>query len=397
MSKLDATLRDELDAIAAADRYRRRRVVEVFDPATPAQVRVDGRDCVNFCSNDYLGLATHAVVRRAMSAAAERYGAGSGAAHLVTGHSPEHHALEAELAAFVGRERALLFSTGYMANLGVATALLGRGDAVFEDRLNHASLLDAGLLSGARFVRYAHNDASALQSRLSASTAARKLVLTDGVFSMDGDCAPLVALAQTCAQHEAHLMVDDAHGFGVLGEQGQGSVWAAGLSEEQVPIYMATLGKAAGVSGAFVAGSSALIETLIQKARTYIYTTAAPPAVATATRASLRLIQREGWRRDHLHHLIARFRQGAKHLGLRLMESATAIQPIVLGTAADALTASQVLLERGFLVAAIRPPTVPAGTARLRVTLSAAHSEKDVDRLLEALTDLPAVTARAKA
>lgn len=192
-------------------------------------------------------------------------------------------------------------------------------------------------------------------------------------------------------------MVDDAHGFGVLGEQGQGSVWAAGLSEEQVPIYMATLGKAAGVSGAFVAGSSILIETLIQKARTYIYTTAAPPAVAAATRASLRLIQREGWRRDHLHHLIARFRQGATQLGLRLMESATAIQPIVLGAAADALTASQVLLERGFLVAAIRPPTVPAGTARLRVTLSAAHSEKDVDRLLEALTDLPAVTARAKA
>ncbi len=395
MSKLDALLRDELSAIAAADRYRRRRVVEVIDPAAPMLVRADGRDCINFCSNDYLGLATHVEVRRAMSAAAERYGAGSGAAHLVTGHSPEHHALEEELAAVVGRERALLFSTGYMANLGVASALLKRGDAVFEDRLNHASLLDAGLASGARFTRYAHNDVSNLFAKLSRSSGARKLVLTDGVFSMDGDAAPLAALAEACSQHDAYLMVDDAHGFGVLGAHGQGSVVAAGLSVEQVPIYMATLGKAVGVSGAFVAGSVDLIETLIQKARTYIYTTATPPAVAAATRAALRVMQRDHWRREHLRQLITRFRNGVEQLGLQLMDSATPIQPIVLGGAALAMAASEALLKRGFLVTAIRPPTVPDRTARLRVTLSAAHSEADVDHLLEALHSVSQIAARA--
>jgi 8-amino-7-oxononanoate synthase len=385
MTDLDATLRDELVAIAAADRYRRRRMVEVIDPAEPTRVSVAGRECINFCSNDYLGLATHADIRHAMSVAAERYGAGSGAAHLVTGHSPEHHALEEELAAFVGRDRALLFSTGYMANLGLASALLRRSDAVFEDRLNHASLLDAGLASGARFTRYAHNDVGALRSKLSKSTAKRKLVLTDGVFSMDGDCALLPELAQVCADQQAHLMVDDAHGFGVLGTQGQGLVHAAGLSAKQVPIYMATLGKAAGVSGAFIAGSEALIETLIQKARTYIYTTASPPAVAAATRAALRLIQRDTWRREYLQSLIQRFRHGATQLGLQLMNSPTAIQPIVLGEAAHAMAASEALLQRGILVTAIRPPTVPVGTARLRVTLSAAHSETQVDQLLDAL------------
>lgn len=394
MSNLDALLRDELTVIAAADRYRRRRVVSILDPAAPAHVQVDGRECLNFCSNDYLGLATHVDVRRAMSAAAERYGAGSGAAHLVTGHSVEHQALEEELAAFVGRERALLFSTGYMANLGIASALVKRGDAVFEDRLNHASLLDAGLASGARFTRYAHNNATNLSAKLSKSNAPRKLVLTDGVFSMDGDCAPLSALAKTSAEHHAWLMVDDAHGFGVLGTQGQGSVQAAGLSTEQVPIYMATLGKAAGVSGAFVAGSETLIETLIQKARTYIYTTATPPAVAAATRAALRLIQRESWRRERLHELIAHFRRGALQLGLQLLHSETAIQPIVLGTASAALLASEALLERGFLVSAIRPPTVPDGTARLRFTLSAAHTEADVDHLLDALAELPVLRSR---
>lgn len=388
MSKLDALLRDELTSIAAADRYRRRRVVQIIDPAAPTHVLVDGRECVNFCSNDYLGLATHIEVRRAMSAAAARYGVGSGAAHLVTGHSPEHHALEEELAAFVGRERALLFSTGYMANLGIASALLKRGDAVFEDRLNHASLLDAGLSSGAHFSRYAHNDVVDLSKDLNATNATRKLVLTDAVFSMDGDVAPLAELADACAQHDAILMVDDAHGFGVLGAQGQGSVHAAGLSNEQAPIYMATLGKAAGVSGAFVAGSQALIETLIQKARTYIYTTATPPAVAAATRAALRLIQKDTRRREQLQTLIARFRAGATQLGLQLMNSSTAIQPIVLGEASQAIAASEALLQRGFLVTAIRPPTVPNGTARLRVTLSATHSEADVDRLLEALANL---------
>ncbi len=382
---LDATLRDELAAIAAADRYRRRRVVEVMDAAAPVHVRVDGRECLNFCSNDYLGLATHADIRRAMCAAAERYGAGSGAAHLVTGHSPEHHALEEELAAFVGRERVLLFSTGYMANLGIASALLKRGDAVFEDRLNHASLLDAGLASGARFARYRHNDVANLDNELGRSDAARKLVLTDAVFSMDGDCAPLPALAELCRQRGAHLMIDDAHGFGVLGNRGAGSAVAAGLTQQQLPIYMATLGKAAGVAGAFVAGSNELIETLIQKARTYIYTTALPPAVAAATRAALRVIQRDDWRREHLQQLIKRFRTGAAQLGLQLMSSDTAIQPVLFGAADTALNISQRLLDLGFLVTAIRPPTVPVGTARLRVTLSAAHGEADVDQLLTAL------------
>ncbi len=388
MSRLDADLRRELRDIAAAHRYRLRRVVRVIDPAAPTHVMVDGRECISFCSNDYLGLATHVEVRRAMSAAAERYGAGSGAAHLVTGHSPEHHALEEELAALLGRERALLFSTGYMANLGVASALLKRGDAVFEDRLNHASLLDAGLASGARFARYAHNDADNLGTRLSRSHSTRKLVMTDGVFSMDGDAAPLAALVNACARHDATLMVDDAHGFGVLGEQGQGSVVAAGLSNDQVPVYMATLGKAVGVSGAFVAGSHALIATLIQKARTYIYTTATPPAVAAATRAALRVMQRDDWRREKLRKLIGRFRRGATQIGMRLMDSTTPIQPILLGEAATALAVSELLLERGFVVTAIRPPSVPNGSARLRVTLTAAHSELDVDRLLEALKTL---------
>ncbi|MGC3981210.1 MAG: 8-amino-7-oxononanoate synthase [Steroidobacteraceae bacterium] len=386
MLDLDATLRDELAAVAAADRYRRRRVVEIIDPATPMRVQVDGRECCNFCSNDYLGIATHMEIRQAMSAAVERYGVGSGAAHLVTGHSPEHHALEEELAEFVGRERALLFSTGYMANLGIASALLKRGDAVFEDRLNHASLLDAGLSSGARFGRYRHNDSEDLRKDLSGSDAQRKLVMSDGVFSMDGDIAPLNALADVCAQHDAVLMIDDAHGFGVLGDRGQGSVHAAQLSARQVPVYMATLGKAAGVAGAFVAGSNELIETLIQKARTYIYTTAAPPAVAAASRAALRVIQRESWRREHLLQLIARFRQGATQSGLQLMDSPTAIQPVVFGSEAAALQASDALLAAGLLVSAIRPPTVPVGTARLRITLSAAHSEQDVDRLLDVLS-----------
>lgn len=393
MVDFDASLRDELDSIAAADRYRQRRIVEVLDPDVPMQVRVNGRACINFCSNDYLGLAAHAEVRQAMSDAAQRYGAGSGAAHLVTGHSPEHHALEAELAEFVGRERALLFSTGYMANLGVASALLTRGDAVFEDRLNHASLLDAGLASGARFTRYAHTNTEELKQQLGDSTARRKLVMSDGVFSMDGDIAPLRALAATCQQHQAILMIDDAHGFGVLGAQGQGSVHDAGLSGADVPIYMATLGKAVGVSGAFVAGSTALIEMLIQKARTYIYTTATPPAVAAATRAALRLVQNDHERRDRLQRLIQRFCVGAKQLGLPLMPSTTAIQPLLLATESAALAASKQLLNSGILVSAIRPPTVPAGSSRLRVTLSAAHNEQDVDRLLDALKDLPRVNA----
>lgn len=385
--------RDELKAIDAADRYRRRRVVRIVDRNDPMRVEVDGQRCLNFCSNDYLGLATHAAVCAAAQCAIDEYGVGSGAAHLVTGHSPEHHALEEELAVFVGCERALLFSTGYMANLGVASALLKRGDAVFEDRLNHASLLDGGLLSGARFSRYAHNDVNDLRRELSTSGATRRLVMSDGVFSMDGDVAPLAELAGACSEHSAMLMIDDAHGFGVLGAQGRGSVNAAGLDQKQVPIYMATLGKAVGVSGAFVAGSQELIELLIQKARTYIYTTAMPPALAAATRASLRVLQTEPERREHLQTLIARFRDGALQLGLPLQSSHTAIQPLLLGGAAQAMHASDFLFKQGFMVSAIRPPTVPEGTARLRITLSAAHRIEQVDALLGALAQLKEISA----
>jgi len=392
MPSLDETLRGELESIEQAHRYRRRKIIDVIDPVAPThvRVRVDGIDseCVNFCSNDYLGLSGHIDVRRAMAGAAERYGVGSGAAHLVTGHSVEHHALEEELAAFTARERALYYSTGYMANLGVASALFKRGDAVIEDRLNHASLIDAGLQQGVEFSRYQHNDLSLLQNYLNISKAPRKWVLSDGVFSMDGDVAQLNELASLCHQHNAWLMIDDAHGFGLLGEQGQGSVHAAGLSTDDVPIYMATLGKALGVFGAFVAGSNELIETLIQKSRTYIYTTATPPAVAAATREALQVLQREPWRHEVLHAHIRRFRTGAKQLGLTLMESSTAIQPLLMGNEANALQASRALLEEGFVVTAIRPPTVPQGTARLRITLSAAHSEADIDRLLDALSRL---------
>jgi 8-amino-7-oxononanoate synthase len=391
MSRLDDSLREELGVIGDAHRYRTRKIVEIIDPVSPAHVRVNGRECVNFCSNDYLGLSGHVEVRRAMASAIERHGVGSGAAHLVTGHSVEHHALEEELAAFVGRERVLCYSTGYMANLGIASALFKRGDAVIEDRLNHASLLDAGLQPGVEFSRYQHNDLNLLQNYLNLCKATRKWVLSDGVFSMDGDVAKLKELASLCREHQAWLMIDDAHGFGVLGQQGQGSVQAAGLSGDDVPIYMATLGKAVGVFGAFIAGSNELIETLIQKSRTYIYTTATPPAIAAATRAALKVIQREAWRRELLLAHIKRFRAGAKQLGLKLMDSPTAIQPMFIGNDAAALRASADLLELGFVVTAIRPPTVPQGTARLRITLSTAHSEADVDRLLDALSQVSAL------
>ncbi|MBD3618606.1 MAG: 8-amino-7-oxononanoate synthase [Chromatiales bacterium] len=378
-------LRAELAARREAGLYRRRRTVD--SPQTPRMV-IDGREVLSFCSNDYLGLANHPEIIAAFKRGADTYGVGSGAAHLVNGHTRAHHALEEELAAFTGRERALLFSTGYMANLGVAAALVGRGDAVFEDRLNHASLLDAGLLSGARLMRYPHNDAAALAGRLGAREAGEKLVLTDGVFSMDGDLAPVTELAQACRRHDAWFMVDDAHGLGVLGEHGRGTLEAAGLGPDEVPILMGTLGKGLGTAGAFVAGSEDLIEYLIQTARTYIYTTAQPPAVAEATRAALKLVDAEPWRREKLQDLVARFRAGAAQLGLTLMDSPTPIQPLLVGDNQTALAMSEALWEQGILVTAIRPPTVPAGTARLRVTLSAAHDERDVDQLLTALDSI---------
>jgi len=349
-------------------------------------VVVDGQPLLAFCSNDYLGLANHPEVIAAWQAGAERWGVGGGASHLVIGHSTPHHQVEEALAELTGRPRALLFSTGYMANLGAITALVGQGDTVLQDRLNHASLLDGGLLSGARFNRYLHNDPASLASRLDKAVG-NTLVVTDGVFSMDGDLADLPALAKAARARGAWLMVDDAHGLGTLGAQGGGIVEHFGLGVDDVPVLIGTLGKACGTAGAFVAGSEALIEALVQFARPYIYTTSQPPALACATLKSLELLRRETWRREHLAALIRQFRQGAQQIGLELMDSPTPIQPIMIGDSAQALRLSQMLRERGLLVTAIRPPTVPAGSARLRVTLSAAHSEAQVQLLLNALAE----------
>ena len=376
-------LASRLAARRAAHLYRHRPLLET--PQQP-EVMVDGEQLLAFCSNDYLGLASHPEVIRAMQQGAERWGVGGGASHLVMGHSTPHHQLEEALADFTGRPRALLFSTGYMANLAAVTALVGQGDTVLEDRINHASLLDAGLLSGARFSRYLHNDADSLAKRLDKATG-DTLVVTDGVFSMDGDLADLPALCATAKARGAWVMVDDAHGFGPLGKTGGGIVEHFGLGIDDVPVLVGTLGKAFGTAGAFVAGSEELIETLIQFARPYIYTTSQPPAVACATLKSLELLRAESWRRDHLNSLITRFRQGAAEIGLTLMDSPTPIQPILVGSSERALKLSAALRERGVLVGAIRPPTVPAGSARLRVTFSASHSAAQVERLLDILAE----------
>jgi len=377
-------LEQELQRRRAEHLYRSRRVAD--GPQGP-ELMLDGRRLLAFCSNDYLGLANHPEVIAALQRGAERYGVGAGAAHLVTGHSRAHHELEQELAAFVGYPRALLFSTGYMANLGAVGALCGAGDAVFEDRLNHASLLDAGLLSRARLQRYPHGDVAALALRLAESGARRKLVVTDGLFSMDGDSAPLERLAAVAGDQRAWLMVDDAHGLGVVGASGRGTLERYGLGPAQVPVLVGTLGKGFGTFGAFVAGDEELIETLIQQARSYIYTTALPPAVAEATRAALRLVAGEegAERRGRLAERVAQFREGAARLGLPLMEADSAIQPLLVGEAEQAEHLAGVLAEEGILISAIRPPTVPERTARLRITFSADHTEAQVERLLAAL------------
>ncbi|MGB3840648.1 MAG: 8-amino-7-oxononanoate synthase [Rhodanobacter sp.] len=378
-------------AVQTAERERAnlRRRLHVIEHADGPWLNSGGRRLLSFCSNDYLGLAQHPSLVAALARAAGEQGVGSTSAHLICGHRRTHAQLEEALAAWTGRERALLFSTGYMANLGVLQALLSRGDVCVQDKLNHACLLDGAKLSGAELKRYQHADVAAAARQLAASPEAAALLATDGVFSMDGDVAPLRALAQQCAREHATLMVDDAHGLGVLGDDGAGSLSAAKLDQHEVPLLMATLGKALGCSGAFVAGPAALIEGLIQFARPYIYTTAMPPALAGAALEAVRLAQSETWRRHKLAALIARFRAGAAQLGLPLMDSASAIQPLRLGDARAALQAAQALERRGLLVVAIRPPTVPAGQARLRITLSAAHEEAQVDRLLDALADLP--------
>ncbi|WP_425929621.1 8-amino-7-oxononanoate synthase [Pseudomonas sp. NyZ201] len=376
-------LRARLEQRRAADLYRQRPLLQ--SPQGP-QVVVDGQSLLAFCSNDYLGLANHPEVIAAWRAGAERWGVGGGASHLVVGHSTPHHQLEEALAEFTGRPRALLFTTGYMANLGAVTALVGQGDTVLQDRLNHASLLDAGLLSGARFNRYLHNDADSLDKRLDKAEG-NTLVVTDGVFSMDGDIADLPELVNRAQAKGAWLMVDDAHGFGTLGRKGGGVAEHFGLSLDELPVLVGTLGKAFGTAGAFVAGSEDLIESLVQFARPYIYTTSQPPALACATLKSLALLRDEHWRREHLAALIAQFRGGAEAIGLELMDSFTPIQPIMIGDAGRALHLSRMLRERGLLVTAIRPPTVPAGSARLRVTLTAAHSAAQVQLLLNALAE----------
>jgi 8-amino-7-oxononanoate synthase len=384
-------IREALQRLRAQQLYRSRRVLE---SPQGVEVCLGGETLLSFCSNDYLGLANDARVIAAFRDGAERYGVGSGASHLVTGHSVAHHALEEELAAFVGAKRALLFSTGYMANLGVATALLDRHGTIFEDKLNHASLIDAARLSGAKVKRYAHADLARLEALLSATKAAdTKLLLTDAVFSMDGDVADVARLATLARQHAAWLLVDDAHGLGVLGAHGRGTLEQFGLQPQAPLILLGTLGKAFGTFGAFIAGDDDLIEYLIQQARPYIYTTALPPALAEATRASLRIVQEEGWRRDALRARVAQFRAGAAQLGLTLLDSPTPIQALILGDAPAAVAASEALRARGILVAAIRPPTVPAGSARLRITFSAQHSAQHVERLLAALATLPAFNA----
>jgi 8-amino-7-oxononanoate synthase len=381
---LDRALAPSLLERRAAGLLRVRRTLGSPQGVQPV---VDGRVLLSFCSNDYLGLASHPEVVAAFRLGARRWGVGSGASHLVSGHLRPHAALEEDLAELTGRPRALVFSTGYMANLAVASTLAGHRDSVFEDRLNHASLVDGGLLARSRLYRYPHADAEALTRQLERAGAGRRVVLTDGVFSMDGDLAPLTALASAAAAHAAWLVVDDAHGLGVVGRSGRGSLEHFGLDLSGVPVLIGTLGKAFGTAGAFVAGSDTLIEALVQWARPYVYTTALPPAIAVATRASLRLA-RAGEARERLQSLIARYRRGAAELSLPATPSVTAIQPLVLGSAERAVLASRALEARGLLIPAIRPPTVPASTARLRVTLSAAHREEHVDRLLDALAQV---------
>ena len=347
-----------------------------------------GRRLLGFCDNDYLGLAQHPLVIAAFKRTADDEGVGSTAAHLICGHRAEHAALEEALADWTGRERAALFSTGYMANLGVMQALLRAGDVCVQDKLNHACLLDGAALAGAQLKRYPHNDVDGAARQLASRAEAGALLATDGVFSMDGDLAPLRELARLCEQEDTTLMVDDAHGLGVLGDNGAGTLSMLDLGQRDVPVLMATLGKALGCHGAFVAGSANLVEGLLQSARTYVYTTAMPPAVAAAALAAVRIAREESWRREKLAALIRRFRDGAQQLGLPLMPSDTAIQPLLLGEATTAMAAAGALEAVGFLVGAIRPPTVPAGKARLRITLSAAHEEEHVDLLLEALSGL---------
>ncbi len=387
-ASLDQRLSAELDEIAAAGLTRRRRVL-----ASPCGrlAAVDGRELLNFASNDYLGLAGNRAIAQAVADGALAWGAGSGASHLVSGHLAPHEAIEAELAAFTGFERTLTFSTGYLANLAVTPTFAGRGDAVFADKLNHASLIDAMQLAkanGADVQRYPHDDVATLERLLAASTAKTKLIVTDSVFSMDGDLAPLPLLFLLAERYDAWLVIDDAHGFGVLGPHGEGALAHFNLPASKRILLMGTLGKAAGVGGAFVAGSALAIEYLLQKGRSYIFTTAAPPAIACGLARSLELIRGGDALRANLFARIGQLRDGLAGLRWPLLPSATAIQPLIVGDNEAAIALAKVLWERGLWVPAIRPPTVPKGTARLRISVSAAHTADDIDRLITTLKEL---------
>jgi len=397
------SFRQELrQKLQARDEARLLRHRHILHSPQGTEIILNGEHVTSFCSNDYLGLAGHPDVIQAYHDGLEQFGAGSGASHLVSGHMAPHHVLEEELATFTGRSRALVFASGYMANIGVITTLVGKGDSILEDRLNHASLLDGGLFSGAAFRRYPHLDAGALEVLLNATDSTRKLVVSDGVFSMDGDMADLPGLVHAAMKHDALLMIDDAHGFGVLGEDGAGTAafWREqghDIDEDNLQILIGTFGKAFGASGAFVTGSEELIETLIQFCRPYIYTTAMPPAQAEAIRASLKLVRKDRWRREYLAHLVTRFRHHCDDLGLELLPSRTPIQAIVLGDVDLTLKASACLMESGVFVSAIRPPTVPPGSARLRVTFSAVHTEEQFLKLLHALEGVARLKGQAAA
>lgn len=362
------------------------RQPSVRDSAQGVAVVVDGKPYLSFCSNDYLGLANHPALKKAFISAVEKEGVGSGAAHLLTGHSHYHQQLEEALADFTGQQRVLLFSTGYMANIGVIAGLLQRGDNIIQDKLNHASLLDGGRVTAATQSRYAHNDMAMLQRRLqTVKDSAHTLIVSDGVFSMDGDLARVPEILTLAKQHDAAVMIDDAHGLGVIGNTGRGIVEYYQSQLPYLPIVVGTFGKAFGTAGAFVAADAVVIETLIQQARSYVYTTAQPAAVAAATLVSLQLIEQESWRREKLKALIQQFRAGAQQLGLQLMASETPIQPVIVGSVHRAAAIGQQLQQHGILVGVIRPPTVPQGSARLRITFSAEHTESQVDQLLLAL------------
>ena len=362
------------------------RSLKTLESPQQTHIILDGKSLLSFSSNDYLGLAAHPNVISAFQKAANQYGVGSGGSHLVTGHCIEHVRLEEALALFTGRDKAVLFSSGYMANMGVINVFMEAGDIVYQDRLNHASLLDAGMLCKAKMIRYCHNNVAILSKKLECQPKQSSMIVSDGVFSMDGDIAPVTDLARLAKHYTAWLMIDDAHGFGVLGNAGGGLLDAENLNQYDVPILMATLGKALGTAGAFVAGSHDLIDYITQTARTFIYTTAMPPAIAAATLESLTIITQETWRREKLQMLIALFKAGAKERELPLLPSDTAIQPLMIGDSQTVLEIEKQLKDKGVLVIAIRPPTVPENTARLRITLSAEHSENDICYLLDMLS-----------